>query len=64
MPETGEATAVTIAFGDRTLTFKGTVVYAEAGMGFAVRFTDLSPAEISQLQELMAAVEAGRSEAG
>jgi hypothetical protein len=64
MPKTGEATVVTIDFGDRTLTFKGTVVYVEAGMGFAVQFKDLSPSEISQLQELMAATAAERSDAG
>jgi hypothetical protein len=65
MPGTGEETIISIAFGDRTLTFKGTVVYVEAGMGFAVRFEDLSPTGISQLQELMAAAaEKGWSDAG
>jgi hypothetical protein len=64
MPQTGETTSVSVAFGDRTLTFTGSVVYVEPGMGFAVQFKNLSPAEVAQINELVASAAASRSNAG
>lgn len=42
MPAVGESTEVTIEFGpDQVMTMTGEVVYAERGMGFAVKFAAL-----------------------
>lgn len=43
-PAPGERTKITVEFRESdALTLAGTVVYAEAGIGFAVQFADLDP---------------------
>jgi hypothetical protein len=42
-PVVGEATTVTVTFGDEhSMSFSGTVLYIEKSMGFAVKFNPLS----------------------
>lgn len=57
-PSTGESTTITVTIGNHALTFHGLVVYAERGMGFAVRFRDIPPEELLELARLLQALEA------
>ena len=53
-PTKGESTSLTIIFApDQTLTLAGHVVYAEAGLGFAVQFDALSPEDEAALKRFM-----------
>jgi hypothetical protein len=58
-PVKGESTVVTVAFGDHTLSFTGTVVYIEPGMGFAVRFTQVPENERRELTRLLGSMNPG-----
>jgi hypothetical protein len=44
-PLQGESTTITLSLDGRSVSVSGTVLYIEAGMGFAVRFADI-PADI------------------
>jgi hypothetical protein len=55
-PMQGEATVVTVAFGDHVLSFSGKVVYIEPGMGFAVQFTQVPENELRDLTRLLGAM--------
>jgi hypothetical protein len=56
-PRAGEDTRVTIQFGAHGCTCRGRVVYVEAGMGFAVKFLDLSATDASVLRDLIDALQ-------
>lgn len=64
MPQKDETTIVSVEFGGQTVKLPGTVVYVEPGMGFAVQFKDLTPAELAQLKELVGALDPGNASAG
>jgi hypothetical protein len=55
-PRAGDDTRVTIQFGAHSCTCRGRVVYVEAGMGFAVKFLDLSDTEAAVLRDLIDAL--------
>jgi len=58
-PTSGEETHVTILLGaDHSMTFGGKVVYIEPKMGFAVKFHELSPDGVEQLQRVFDALSA------
>lgn len=57
-PSIGEDTTVTVTIGNHALSFQGVVVYADRGMGFAVRFRDIPPDELLELGRLLQALEA------
>ncbi len=44
-PSPGESTTITVTSVSHRLSFPGTVVYAEPGMGFAVRFRNVPDEE-------------------
>lgn len=56
-PAPGEEVVVTVVVGNHTLVFPGTVVYVDAGMGFAVRFRDIPQEELDELSRLLTALE-------
>lgn len=60
-PGKGESIVVTVTIGSHNLTFPGTVVYADAGMGFAVRFNDIPEQELDELARLLAAFETSKA---
>ena len=53
MPQQNELTQVTVSVDDQPVTLSGTVVYVEPGMGFAVKFQDLSDAQMALLARLV-----------
>jgi hypothetical protein len=54
VPTPGQRTTVTVNFAkEHSLMFTGTVVYVEPGMGFAVRFTEMTPGELDELRQLL-----------
>lgn len=56
-PSAGEETQVTITFGkDVSMTFAGTVIYVEPGMGFAVRFNKLEGEGSDEVKRLIDAL--------
>ncbi|MEZ5316270.1 MAG: PilZ domain-containing protein [Vicinamibacterales bacterium] len=56
-PNAGETTTVTINFGgDHAMSFKGTVVYAEDAMGFAVKFNPLGDRDRATFNQVLAAL--------
>jgi PilZ domain len=55
MPAAGETTTVTLVDGDRQIVLRALVVYAEPGMGFAVRFVDVGKDELDALARLTGA---------
>ena len=55
-PSPGESTTVTVTIGDHRLSFPGSVVYSEPGMGFAVRFKDVPEEELAELGRLLTAL--------
>jgi len=60
LPGAGEAITVAIAFGDsHSLSFTGTVVYVDPGMGFAMQFTPLPTEFADELRRLLGALIAG-----
>ena|SRR5688572_1584646 len=64
LPATGETTTVTIAFGEsHTLSFTGTVVYVDPGMGFAMQFTPLSSGPADELRRLFVALMSDKASA-
>jgi hypothetical protein len=54
MPSPGEKTTVSISIGQSQLTLPGTIVYAERGMGFAMKFDTLGSDDAAALAELVA----------
>jgi hypothetical protein len=62
-PVPGEATSVSLSFGDHLLTLPGRVVYVDLDMGFAVEFDRLGDVETATLQRLLAQLALGRSAA-
>ena len=57
LPAAGETTVLTVAIGEsHAITFTGTVVYVDPGMGFAVQFTPLESADVDELQRLLKAL--------
>ena len=64
LPATGETTSVTIAIGtSHAITFTGTVVYVDPGMGFAVQFTPLATGNADELRRLLQALMADKANA-
>jgi len=62
LPAAGETTVVTVAIGDsHAITFTGTVVYVDPGMGFAVQFAPLASASADELRRLLTALMADRA---
>jgi hypothetical protein len=56
-PEPGEEAVVTVAFSaDHSMSFRGHVVYVESGIGFAVRFREMTPEDHESLRRLLAAL--------
>jgi PilZ domain len=56
-PNVGEPTVVTINFGDdHSMSFKGTVIYIEQAMGFAVKFNALADRDRETLNQFMEAL--------
>ena len=56
-PAVGEETRITVNFGpDISMSFSGVVVYAEANMGFAVKFKGLSDQDAEQVNQLLQAL--------
>lgn len=56
-PGKGEETTVTVVLGDgHTMSFTGTVVYADPGMGFAVEFTPMTQDQVHALGVLIDAL--------
>lgn len=54
-PAPGESTEVTMQLGQQDpLTLRGTVVYVERGMGFALSFQQVSPEAAERIQKLIA----------
>lgn len=58
-PAPGEATVVSVVVTGHTFSFAGTVVQTHPGMGFSVKFDDVSPEAANQLERLFEALEAG-----
>ncbi len=53
-PTAGEETEVMVRFGpDEAITLSGRVVYAEPGLGFAMKFRDLTPDETARLKKYL-----------
>jgi hypothetical protein len=53
-PTKGEETSVTVTFGPgQSMDFTGHVAYAEPGLGFAVKFDELTPADLEALKQLL-----------
>jgi hypothetical protein len=58
-PASGERTKIVIEFGEGdAVTLNGEVVYAERGMGFALRFVDVDPEVGTMLASRIDALEA------
>jgi hypothetical protein len=60
-PTPGEATTITFEVGSHRLSFDGTVVYNEPGMGFAVQFGAVRAEELAELGRLLEALEKGQA---
>ncbi len=56
LPTAGEQVVVTVTIGNHALSFPGTIMYTEAGMGFAVQFHDIPQVEIEELGRLLQAL--------
>jgi hypothetical protein len=52
-PSPGERTKITVSVGQDSVTLDASVVYAEPGMGFAVRFDNLTPEDRASLSRLV-----------
>jgi hypothetical protein len=53
---------LTVAIGEsHAITFTGTVVYVDPGMGFAVQFTPLESAHADELRRLLKALMSDRA---
>ena len=64
LPVAGETTVLTVAIGkSHAITFTGTVVYVDPGMGFAVQFSPLESAHADELRRLLSALMSDRTNA-
>jgi PilZ domain len=57
-PGKGEATTVMATVADWSVALTGTVVHIDPGMGFAVRFHDLSADQVDDLRKILEALNA------
>jgi PilZ domain len=54
MPSAGDHTMISVRFTEaESMSFQSEVVYAERGIGFAVRFIDLSDEDRTRLQRII-----------
>jgi hypothetical protein len=58
-PSPGEETKISLFVSQGELTLPGTIVYAERGIGFGMKFNELSRDEAAKLEELLAELAAG-----
>jgi PilZ domain len=60
-PAPREETVVTVSFSpDHAMSFKGEVVYVESGIGFAMRFRQMTPEDHDSLRRLLSALFNGK----
>ena len=53
-PAVGDTSTITIHFGpSQAVSFEGEVMYVERGMGFGVRFLDVTPKQAAEVQRLL-----------